>query len=188
MTYYGAKELAESFQTVRNNTLRIAEEIPEDKYNFKPSAESRSVEKTLTHIALSYRFQNQIHNVERRSTLQGFDFSALMRRLHEEEAKPRTKAEVIALLTKEGEVWTNFLKGLTEEFLSQRVETPAGGVPPSKSRFEMILSVKEHEMHHRGQLMVVQRMLGIVPPLTRDMQARMAQMQAQAQTQAQPQK
>jgi len=35
-------------------------------------------------------------------------------------------------------------------------------------------------MHHRGQLMLVERMLGIVPHLTRDMQARMAQMQAAA--------
>ena len=38
----------------------------------------------------------------------------------------------------------------------------------------MILSVKEHEMHHRGQLMLIERMLTIVPHLTRAMQARMA--------------
>ncbi len=38
----------------------------------------------------------------------------------------------------------------------------------------MILSVKEHEMHHRGQLMLIERMVGIVPHLTREMQARMA--------------
>ena len=37
MTYYGAKELAEAFRTVRKNTLQIAEDIPEDKYNFKSS-------------------------------------------------------------------------------------------------------------------------------------------------------
>jgi uncharacterized damage-inducible protein DinB len=52
---------------------------------------------------------------------------------------------------------------------------PEGATPPFKSRFEMILSVKEHEMHHRGQLMVIERMLGIVPHLTREREARMAQ-------------
>jgi uncharacterized damage-inducible protein DinB len=31
----------------------------------------------------------------------------------------------------------------------------------------MLLGVKEHEMHHRGQLMLIQRLLGMVPPLTR---------------------
>jgi uncharacterized damage-inducible protein DinB len=39
----------------------------------------------------------------------------------------------------------------------------------------MILSVKEHEMHHRGQVMLIQRMLGIVPHLTREREARTAQ-------------
>ena len=40
----------------------------------------------------------------------------------------------------------------------------------------MLLSVKEHEMHHRAQLMVLERMLGIVPHLTRQMQERQAAM------------
>jgi uncharacterized damage-inducible protein DinB len=51
-------------------------------------------------------------------------------------------------------------------------------MPPSKSRFEMLLSAKEHEMHHRGQLMLMERLLGIVPHLTREMQARIATVQA----------
>jgi len=32
---------------------------------------------------------------------------------------------------------------------------------------EMILSTHQHEMHHPGQLTVVERMLGIVPHITR---------------------
>ena len=40
----------------------------------------------------------------------------------------------------------------------------------------MLLGVKEHEMHHRGQLMVVERLIGVVPHLTREMQARIAAM------------
>jgi uncharacterized damage-inducible protein DinB len=42
----------------------------------------------------------------------------------------------------------------------------------------MMMSVKEHEMHHRGQLMLVERILGIVPHLTRQIQERMARMQS----------
>ena len=49
-----------------------------------------------------------------------------------------------------------------------------GTQPSSKTRFEMLLSPKEHEMHHRGQLMLIQRMIGQVPHLTRQMQERMA--------------
>ena len=52
---------------------------------------------------------------------------------------------------------------------------PPGATPATKSRFEMLLGAKEHEMHHRAQLMTMQRMIGQVPHLTRQMQERMAQ-------------
>jgi uncharacterized damage-inducible protein DinB len=51
-------------------------------------------------------------------------------------------------------------------------------VPPTKSRFEMLMAAKEHEMHHRGQLMVMQRMTGGVPHLTRQMMERIEAMRA----------
>ncbi len=47
-----------------------------------------------------------------------------------------------------------------------------------KSRFERLLSAKEHEMHHRAQLMLIERQLGIVPHLTREFEKRVAQMRA----------
>jgi uncharacterized damage-inducible protein DinB len=174
MNYYGAKELAASSRTVRGNTIIIVQDIPEDKFAFRPVPEYRTVAQLLTHIALSYRFQYQVH-VEKRTTLEGFDFPALMKVLMEEESHPRTKVQLIDLLQKEGEKWASWQEGLADEFLGQPVRMPAGAVPAQKSRFEMILSVKEHEMHHRGQLMLVHRLLGIVPHLTLERQARMAQ-------------
>ena len=44
----------------------------------------------------------------------------------------------------------------------------------------MLLSPKEHEMHHRAQLFLIERMVGIVPHLTRARQERTAQQQAAA--------
>jgi uncharacterized damage-inducible protein DinB len=61
---------------------------------------------------------------------------------------------------------------------------PGGMEPATKTRFEMLMSMKEHEMHHRGQLMLLQRMIGIVPHLTRRMQERWAQRAAAAAAQA----
>ena len=58
---------------------------------------------------------------------------------------------------------------------------PPGMQPATKTRFEMLLGSKEHEMHHRAQLMTMQRMIGQVNHLTRAMQERMAQMAAAAQ-------
>jgi len=177
MTYYGAKEIAESFRTVRKNTILVAEDIPEDKYGFRPANEVRTIEKLLTHIALANRFQFTVHS-EKRTTMEGFNFSALMQELIAEEAEPRTKAKVIELLRTEGEKWATFVENCSEEFLGQTILMPPGGAPPQRTRFDMIMSVKEHEMHHRGQLMLIERILGIVPHLTRQMQERMARMQA----------
>jgi uncharacterized damage-inducible protein DinB len=173
MNYYGAKELAESFRTVRKNTIQVAEDIPEDKYSFKAANDARTVEKLLTHIALSPGFGYQIHAVEKQTTLEGFNFPALMQQVMAEEAKPRTKAQIVELLRKEGEKWATFVAGLSEEFLGQVITMPPGGTPPQRTRFDMITGVKEHEMHHRGQLMLIERMIGIVPHLTRQMQERM---------------
>ena len=174
MNFYTGKDLADSFRTVRKNTIVIANDIPEDKYDFRPSVGTRSVGELLSHIALAYSFQYQLQAVERRSTLEGFDFPSLMQRLAAEEKQPRTKAQVIDLLNTSGEKWAGWLQGLTDEFLGERVQMPKGATPPSRTRFEMVMSVKEHEMHHRGQLMLIERLVGIVPHLTREMQARMA--------------
>jgi uncharacterized damage-inducible protein DinB len=174
VNYYGAKELAASFRTVRKNTLIIAEEIPEDKYSYRPAEGTRTVAEMLAHIALGGKFQQQINLVEKRSSLEGFDYPKFMGEVAAEVAKPRTKAEILALLKQEGDSYATALEALSDDFLGQSLAMPPGGTPPSRTRFDMLASVKEHEMHHRGQLMLIERLLGITPHLTRENQARRA--------------
>ncbi len=170
MTCYGPKELAASFRTVRNNTIQIAQEIPEEHYGYRITPESRTVAETLAHIALTPRVQEQIHIAERRHTLVGFDFFGFLEKQIAEEQTRRSKEQILELLRTEGERYAQILENVSEELLAERVEYPQGMIPPVKSRFEMLMSPKEHEMHHRGQLMVIQRMLGLTPHLTRRMQ------------------
>jgi uncharacterized damage-inducible protein DinB len=174
MTYYGAKELAESFRTVRKNTMIIAEEIPEQHYGFRAAPETRTVAQTLVHIAAAQKMPEQIHAIGRRSTLEGFDFPALMRRVLAEEQTPRDKSQIIAMLREDGERWAKWLESQSDEFLAEQVQSAAAVGHGVKTRFEMLLGTKEHEMHHRAQLMLMERMLSIVPHLTRQMQERMA--------------
>ena len=176
MTYYGGKELAASFRTVRANTIQVADEIPESQYDFRAAPDCRSIGRTLAHIAIASGFQMHTHS-NRIDDLEKVNFPELMHKFGVEEAKSRTKAEIIALLEAEGDKFASFLESLPELFLAERVTMPPGAQPATKSRFEMLLSPKEHEMHHRGQLMVLQRMLGLVPHLTRQFQDRMAQAQ-----------
>jgi uncharacterized damage-inducible protein DinB len=183
MMYYGGKELAASFRTVRNNTIQIAEEIPEERYSFRPSPDSRSIGQTLAHIAMVTGFQTYVHQ-NQLDSLTKVNFPEYLQKARTEEESLRTKAEIVAALKADGEKFAIYLESLPESFLSQSVGMMPGAEPPAKSRFEMLLSAKEHEMHHRGQLMVMQRMLGMTPHLTRQMQERMARQAAQAQTTA----
>lgn len=175
MTFYGARDLAAAFRTVRGNTLTIASELTEEQYGFSPATGSRTAGQVLTHIALGSKFQEIIH-MEKRNNFDGMDFPALFANMAAEEQKPRTKAEIIALLKENNDHFSNWLETVSDDFLAEPVGMPAGASPASKTRFEMLLGVKEHEMHHRGQLMLIQRMLGGTPHLTRQMTERMAAM------------
>ncbi len=176
---YGSKDLANAFRTVRKNTIQIAEDIPEDKYGFVAAPATMSVGDLLSHIATAPMIQEDIHRVQRLTTFKGYDFGAISGRARAEAKKARSKAEIIALLTTDGENFAKWLDSLTPEFLAETVTDPTGQI--SRTRFEAMLGVKEHEMHHRGQLMLIERMLGIVPHLTRQYEER-RQRQAQAAT------
>src|SRR5437588_6424318 len=123
MTYYGGKELAAAFRTVRNNTIKIAEEIPENKYDFKPAPESRSIGQTLVHIGLGPRFQHHIQS-NKISDMKTVNFPELFQKITADEAKPRTKAETIAFLRSEGDKFAAFLETLPESFLAETVTMP----------------------------------------------------------------
>ena len=177
MTPYGGKELASAFRTVRKNTIQVAEDIPEPKYGFVAAPEVRPVGRMLTHVAISTRIWEEVHK-KRLTTLVGFDFFGMMDRFNAEEAKTRSKVEILELLRSEGEQFAAWLEALTPEFLAERVTEPDGKA--AKSRFERLLSAKEHEMHHRAQLMLIERELGIVPHLTRQFSEMVKQMRSKA--------
>ncbi|MBL8242316.1 MAG: DinB family protein [Bryobacterales bacterium] len=177
MSTYGAAQLAASFRTVRKNTIQIAEEIPEEQYGFTAAPGTRTVAQMLVHIAVATRIWLAISK-SGVSTLEGFDFMTPFQGNMAEEQKSRTKAEIVALLQSEGEAYATHVAGLSDEFLAGDITQPDG--QSSKSRLETMLGAKEHEMHHRSQLMVAERLLGITPHLTRAMQERFASMQAAA--------
>jgi uncharacterized damage-inducible protein DinB len=162
---------------VRKNTIQVAEDIPEEKYDHVAAPEVRSVREMFTHVAISPRIWEEVHK-KGVKTLVGFDFFGFIDQFKAEEAKKRSKAEIVELLRAEGHRFAAWMETLTPEFLAEEVTEPDGkGV---KTRFERLLGAKEHEMHHRAQLMLIERQLGIVPHLTKQFQERLAQMRAAA--------
>ncbi len=180
MLCYNGKDMARSFRTVRNNTIKIAEEIPEEQYGYRAAPDVRTVAETLAHVAATTGFALKMHSA--RITLGTMEqFAAGMQELMQRQAALTTKAQILDALRTDGENFGAFLESLPDEALEEMIHFQPPIQMPPKSRFEMLLGTKEHEMHHRGQLMLIERMLGIVPHLTREQQERMAAMQAAAQ-------
>jgi uncharacterized damage-inducible protein DinB len=173
MPVYGAKELVDAFRTVRKNTIAIAEDIPADKYSFKAAPGVKSVGEMLAHIAVSGHWQIDVHS-NHVSSLDFGQFRDGMAKAAAAEQALTSKDDILKALRERGEEFATFLGGLSQATLEEFVSFPAPAGPP-RSRFEMILGAKEHEMHHRGQLMLVERILGIVPHLTRQREARAPQ-------------
>jgi uncharacterized damage-inducible protein DinB len=182
MPKYGGKEIAAAFRTVRRNTVQVAEDIPENKYNFKATPDTRSIAQTLVHIAYAPEFAFYIHG-EKISDMAKVNFPVLFEKIAAEESKVRNKAEIIAVLKTQGDRYASFVGGLPDSFLDEVLTMPPGGSPASRSRFDMLLAPKEHEMHHRGQLMLLERLVGVVPHLTRQRQEQQAARAQAAQAQ-----
>lgn len=170
MAQYGAKELANSFRTVRGNTLQIAREIPEDSYDFVAAPGVRSVSQLLRHIAYADILYYDFHRDKRIETLKGYDFGAIIGRSSGEEAKQLNKDAIVTLLEERGKAFSGWEESLSAEFLAETFTDPMGQNP--KTRLEHLMGAKEHEMHHRGQLMLIQRLIGLTPHLTRQREER----------------
>src|SRR5579864_5099136 len=102
MTYYGPKQLADSFRTVRANTIAIAEEIPEDKYAFKATPEVMSVAQLLAHLAVNPDWQMEVHGAGGPSHLDFPAFAAHQQKAAAAAQSLSTKADILRALTDGG--------------------------------------------------------------------------------------
>src|SRR5262249_38541412 len=131
-------------------------------------------------IATITTFPMMLHG--ERIPIEKIDFMEYMKKVAAEEAKLQTKAQILAKLNDAGEDFAKMLEDLNDEtFFAESIVFRAGATPPSRTRFDLLLAAKEHEMHHRAQLMLMERMVGVVPHLTREAQERMARFQQQQQ-------
>jgi len=160
---YGIRQLVGSMRAVRENTIAMAADIPESEYGYRPTPASRSIAETLVHIAWLWSADRILHEEENLDSLDGFNFPALLQKSEVEEKRQRSKADIIELLRTEGERQARWLEQLPDAFLSERVQLPGDG---SVSRFEMLVATKEHELQHRAQLTVIDRLIGVVPRFT----------------------
>jgi hypothetical protein len=160
----------DSFKTVRSNTIEIARDIPADKYTFRATLETRSV---IDYFREIIRLTEFIVGVALSKETVNFD-----QRPRDEWAKVFVKTDLAALQTPDQTIEAlqssiddlyKRVMAADQKFLNETFVGPDAG---EKVRLWVINNAKEQEMVLRGQLMLIERMLGIVPHTTRRQQER----------------
>ncbi len=172
MTAYGGKDLAAAFRTVRKNTITIAHDIPEKDFSYRATPDTRTVGETAGASGRQHPLVHKAHGIDKKTSISREYFMEHIGEANAYAATLTTRAQVLAALEKDGEAFATWLASLSDATLAEIVSFPPPIEPSQKTRFEMLLGVKEHEMHHRAQLMLIERLLGIVPHLTRQRMAR----------------
>src|SRR6185436_7976634 len=107
MTYYTSHDLARSFRTVRQNTIQIAQDIPEANIHARPAEGTRTVLETLGHVASQSVWQHALHGRDKKTFVNFEDFGGYMQEAGTFAAPLTTKAAVIEALEREGEAFAS---------------------------------------------------------------------------------
>lgn len=148
------KVVVDSWNEIGRKLIAMAEDFPEDKYDFKPTPAQRSFAEQLLHAAgANYYFINPVMGQKPPA---------------EEDAKRdqyKTKADVVAFVKKSFADGAAAIKSKGEKGLTSTIDDPFAH---QKVRIvDYANGFIEHCGEHYGQLVVYYRMSGLVPPESR---------------------
>jgi len=147
------KVVLDSWNEIGRKLTAMAEDFPEDKYDFKPTPAERSFAEQLLHAAGScYYFTNPVMGKKPPAA---------------EDPKRdqyKSKADIVAFVKKAfadgaAAIQSKGEKGMTTEVVY---------LPDQKARvLDIAYGLIEHSGEHYGQLVVYYRLAGLVPPESR---------------------
>jgi uncharacterized damage-inducible protein DinB len=149
-----SKVVLDSWNDVGRKLIAMAEDFPEDKYDFKPTPAQRSFAEQLLHAAgVNYFFTNL----------------ALGKKVPAEENPKRdqfkTKADIAAYVKKAFADGAAAIQAKGDQGMSDLVVDPFEHQQVRIS--DMAYGFIEHSGEHYGQLVVYYRVAGLVPPESR---------------------
>jgi len=148
-----SKVVLDSWNEIGRKLTALAEDFPEDKYDFKPTPAQRSFAEQLLHAAGScYYFTNPAMGLK------------LPAAEDPKREQYKSKADIVAFVKKAfadgaAAIQSKGEKGLMTEVLYY---------PGQKARvLDIAYGIIEHSGEHYGQLVVYYRLSGLVPPESR---------------------
>ncbi len=145
-----AAQFVSYLDNIRGRTERVVACVPPDRLEWSPAEGAFSFGDVIRHLAATerYMFAENVQGRQSRYPGHGKDLAdgydavlAFWRRMH---------LEAVTIFA-----------GLSAERLAGRCITPGGADMPV---WKWLRAMVEHEVHHRGQLYLMLRLLGIAPP------------------------
>jgi uncharacterized damage-inducible protein DinB len=150
-----AAAVLEQWNDIGRKLIAIAEDLPEDKYDYKPNPDSRTFQALLLHVSASmYYFTDPAQNKKPR---------------YADDPKPadlkiNNKADLVAFVKQCVKDGAEVIQAKGDKGMREAVN--AGG--PRLNRVdELAYGLAEHSGEHYGNLVVYYRNNGMVPPESR---------------------
>ena len=135
------------YMNAKQDILRSADKVPEDKYAFKPVDTVRSLGQVLAHVADGQ-----------------YEFCGAAAGKHDDkkiEETAKTKAAIVAALKSAFAYCDDIYAGMTDAKAAELIPAFGGA---KLTRLGMLDFNVSHTMEHYGNLVTYMRMLGMVPP------------------------
>ena len=137
----------EKWENSKSYLIAIAEKMPKENYDFKPTERQMSFKEQLIHIKENMEWLSTTYftNIEYKK---------------EKKELSETKKETILVLENTFDVVLEIITNTPEEELNEPVDFFAG----AKSKLQILNLLQDHVTHHRGQLIVYLNLNEINPP------------------------
>jgi uncharacterized damage-inducible protein DinB len=146
--------ILEQWNDIGRKLIAMAEDFPEDKYDFKPSTAERSFAEQLLHAAGANYFFTNIVNGQAPPAAED-----------PKRDKYKTKADVVAFVKKSFEDGAAAIKAKGDAGMTGSLVDPFEN--EQVRAYDWAYGFMEHSGEHYGQLVVYYRVAGLVPPESR---------------------
>jgi uncharacterized damage-inducible protein DinB len=146
VTFKGA--FLEKWNNSRDYLIAVAEAMPEEHYNYKPTKRQRSFKEQLLHIQGNINWLDQSYFSKSEDTGDQQDDTGL------------NKAKIIELLHNTFDTVYRDIENSSPTELKESVRFFAG----PKSKLQIMNLLQDHVTHHRGQLLVYLSLKNVTPP------------------------
>jgi len=137
----------EKWENSKDYLVAVAQAMPEEKYDYKPTEREMSFREQLFHIQENMNWLSTTYFLNEKY-------------IKKERVKTRSKAQIIQEIKTSFDTAKTFVQKTKEAELSQKVDFFAG----SKSKLQILNLMQDHVTHHRAQILVYLNLNQIQPP------------------------